>query len=75
MGLGNALIGVLLDWGKYDGTLTVQPGSVIMVIKGLYVVMPVIVAVLQMLLMIPYTVEKEYDLMNKELEERRSAKN
>ncbi len=46
MGLGNALIGVLLDWGKYDGTLTtltVQPGSVIMVIKGLYVVMPVII--------------------------------
>lgn len=43
MGLGNALIGVLLDWGKYDGTLAVQPGSVIMVIKGLYVVMPVII--------------------------------
>ena len=43
MGLGNALIGVLLDWGKYDGTLPVQPGSVIMVIKGLYVVMSVII--------------------------------
>lgn len=71
MGLGSALIGVLLDWGKYDGTLDVQPDSAITVIKALYVGMPVIVAILQMLLMIPYTAEKEYDIMNKELEERR----
>lgn len=73
MGLGNALIGALLDWGKYDGTLEVQPSSAIMVLKGLYIVMPVIVAILQMFLMIPYTAEKEYDIMNKELAERRKA--
>lgn len=70
MGLGSALIGAMLDWGKYDGELAVQPDSAIWVIKALYVGMPVIVAILQMLLMIPYTVEKEYDIMNKELEER-----
>lgn len=71
MGLGNALIGALLTWGQYDGALDVQPDSAVTVIKLLYVLMPVAVAVLQLLLMIPYTIEKEYDQMNRELEARR----
>ncbi|MDO4317849.1 MAG: MFS transporter [Lachnospiraceae bacterium] len=74
MGLGSALIGALLSWSKYDGELTVQPDSAITVIKILYVGMPILVAILQMLLMIPYTIEKEYDQMHKELEERAAAK-
>lgn len=74
MGLGNALIGALLSWGHYDGALEVQPDSALTVIKALYIGMPVIVAVLQMLLMIPYTAEKEYDIMNKELAGRRAQK-
>lgn len=72
MGLGNALIGALLSWGKYDGELAVQPDSAITVIKVLYIGMPIIVAVFQMLLMIPYTIEKEYDQMNRELAERKN---
>lgn len=72
MGLGNALIGALLSWGKYDGELAVQPDSAITVIEVLYIGMPIIVAVLQMLLMIPYTIEKEYDQMNRELAERKN---
>lgn len=74
MGLGNVLIGALLDWGKYDGALAVQPDSAIWVIKLLYIGMPIIVAVLQMLLMIPYTIEKEYDQMNRELAARKKEK-
>ena len=73
MGLGNALIGALLSWGGYDGELVVQPDSAITVIKVLYIGMPMIVAVLQMLLMIPYTIEKEYDQMNRELAERKKS--
>lgn len=73
MGLGNALIGALLAWGKYDGALDVQPDSAITVIKVLYIGMPIIVAILQMLLMIPYTIEKEYDQMHRELAERKKA--
>ncbi|MCI9401584.1 MAG: MFS transporter [Lachnospiraceae bacterium] len=73
MGLGNALIGALLSWGGYDGELAVQPDSAITVIKVLYIGMPMIVAVLQMLLMIPYTIEKEYDQMNRELAERKKS--
>lgn len=72
MGLGNVLIGALLSWGNYDGELPVQPDSAIAVIKILYIGMPIIVAVLQMLLMIPYTIEKEYDQMNRELAERKN---
>lgn len=75
MGLGNALIGALLSWGHYDGALDVQPSSAITVIKGLYILMPVIVAILQMLLMIPYTVESEYDEMNAELARRKAQSN
>ena len=74
MGLGNFFIGALLDWGGYNGELDLQPDLAITVIKGLYVIMPLIVAVLQILLMIPYTAEKEYDVMNRELAERRAAK-
>lgn len=70
MGLGNALIGALLAWGGYDGELSVQPDSAISVIKALYIGMPVIVAILQMLLMIPYTVERDYEQMNRELAQR-----
>lgn len=73
MGLGNALIGALLSWGGYDGELAVQPDSAITVIKVLYIGMPMIVAVLQILLMIPYTIEKEYDQMNRELAERKKS--
>lgn len=73
MGLGNALIGALLAWGKYDGALDVQPDSAITVIKALYIGMPIIVAILQMLLMIPYTIEKEYDQMHLELAERKKG--
>ncbi len=73
MGLGNALIGALLSWGGYDGELAVQPDSAITVIKVLYIGMPMIVAVLQMLLMIPYTIEKEYNQMNRELAERKKS--
>ena len=71
MGLGNALIGALLARGGYDGALRVQPESAINVIKMLYIGMPVIVAVLQMLLMIPYTVERDYEQMNKDLAARK----
>lgn len=71
MGLGNALIGALLARGGYDGALRVQPESAISVIKMLYIGMPVIVAVLQMLLMIPYTVERDYEQMNKDLAARK----
>lgn len=71
MGLGNVLIGVLLSFGKYDGALDVQPDSAITMIKILYIGMPIIVAIFQLLLMIPYTVEKEYDQMYKELAERK----
>ncbi|MDO4332843.1 MAG: MFS transporter [Eubacteriales bacterium] len=71
MGLGNVLIGALLSWGKYDGALEVQPDSALTVIKALYIGMPIIVAILQMLLMIPYTIEKEYDQMNRELAQRK----
>ncbi len=74
MGLGNVLIGALLAWGKYDGTLDVQPASALTVIKALYIGMPIIVAILQMLLMIPYTIEKEYDQMNRELAARKKEK-
>ncbi len=45
MGLGNALIGALLSWGKYDGELAVQPDSAITVIKVLYIGMPIIVEI------------------------------
>ena len=39
--------------GAYDGALSVQPDTALMAIKVLYLILPIAVALIQLLLMIP----------------------
>ena len=52
-GLGSALVGGVLAMGAYDGALSVQPDTALMAIKVLYLILPIAVALIQLLLMIP----------------------
>lgn len=42
-GLGSALLGWLLEWGKYDKTLTTQPASAIQAMIIIAIVIPIII--------------------------------
>ena len=69
-GLGSALVGGVLAMGAYDGALSVQPDTALMAIKVLYLILPIVVALIQLLLMIPYKLDKEYPQIIKDLKER-----
>lgn len=69
-GLGSALVGGVLAMGAYDGALSVQPDTALMAIKVLYLILPIAVALIQLLLMIPYKLDKEYPQIIKDLKER-----
>ena len=56
--------------GAYDGALSVQPDTALMAIKVLYLILPIAVALIQLLLMIPYKLDKEYPQIIKDLKER-----
>lgn len=70
MGLGNALIGVVLDMSRYNGDLgfaDIQPSSAIFAIKALYIAMPAVVAILQIIMMGIYKLDKLYPQIMKDL--------
>jgi GPH family glycoside/pentoside/hexuronide:cation symporter len=57
-GLGSALLGWLLAWGHYDGTLTVQPDSAITSMITMAVVVPLIVYIIAFVLLLFWDLEK-----------------
>lgn len=73
-GIGSALIGMVLAMGSYDGTLAVQPESAITAIMVLYLILPIVVVIIQLVIMIPYKLDKEYPMIIEELKEREAKK-
>jgi GPH family glycoside/pentoside/hexuronide:cation symporter len=57
-GLGVAIAGWLLAAGRYDGLAETQPQSAITMINGMYVITPLISAILLILLLVMLNVEK-----------------
>ena len=57
-GLGNALTGWLLTLSRYDGMVDTQPASALLMIKSLYVVLPLIITIVMVLLQSLLKVEK-----------------
>lgn len=72
-GLGAALIGWILAWGGYAGGAAVQTASALMAIEVLYIYLPLAISVLQILLLIPYKLDKEYPAILKDLQERNNS--
>ena len=60
-GLGSAMLGWILALGNYAENAAVQSASSVMAIKALFIYIPVAVAILQIVIMLFYKLDKEYD--------------
>lgn len=70
-GLGGALIGWVLAMGGYVGGVATQSQAAISSIKILFIIIPIVCIIIQLLLLIPYKLDKEYPQILAELNERK----
>lgn len=73
-GIAGSVIGLLMDVGKYDATLPSQPQSAIFVITLCFTIIPMVCAILAMVILIFYKLDKLYPTIQKKLAERREKK-
>lgn len=73
-GIGAALLGVVLSFFGYDGLAQVQTPEAISAINVIYMIVPAVLAVVWVILMMFYKLDREYPGYVKELEERRAKK-
>lgn len=66
-GLGSAILGAILSIGGYIGSAAVQSDSAIMSIKVCFIYLPIIITVLQIIIMSFYKLDKEYNTILQEL--------
>ena len=71
-GLAAAMIGWILAFGNYDGTLAAQPDSAITSILVLTVYLPLVLFIVTYLLLRKYDLDEKYPQIVKELAERNS---
>lgn len=60
-GLGSAMLGWVLALGQYNEELVTQPASAIFSINALFIYIPVLVVILEVIIMAFYHLDKEYD--------------
>ena len=70
LGIGQVVLGVILDIGGYDGTVTAQSESAKAAISVIYNWLPVALIVVTFFIMLTYKLDKELPQIQKELEER-----
>lgn len=75
VGIGTAMIGWILAFGGYNGTLATQPDSAITSILVLTVYLPFALFLACYLLLLKYDLDKKYPQIVKELEERKKLVN
>ncbi|MDO4651131.1 MAG: MFS transporter [Eubacteriales bacterium] len=73
-GVGTAMVGWLLSFGKFDAKAATQIPSAILAIKGCYVYFPALFCLIMIFLMAFYDLDKRYDGIIADLEERRANK-
>lgn len=74
LGLGSVLVGLVLELGGYDGTLAVQPDTVIPAIKFMCNGLTTILCVVAIVFLVMYDLEKKMPQIKRELAEREEAK-
>lgn len=72
-GLGAAIIGWILAFGNYNGTLAIQPDSAITSILVLTVYLPFVLFVVCYLILRKYDLDQKYPQIVKDLEERKNV--
>lgn len=70
LGLGSFLIGAILSFGGFDGTLDVQSASAVFTIKMIYTAVPAVLLMIALLCLAFYNLEKRLPQMQKEIEMR-----
>lgn len=70
LGIGQVVLGFILDFGGYDGTVSVQSDSAKAAISVIYNWLPVGMIVVTFVIMLTYKLDKELPKIQKELEER-----
>ena len=73
-GIGAALLGMALSFFGYDGLAQVQTPAAISAINVIYMIVPAVLAVVWVVLMMFYKLDREYPGYVKDLEERRAKK-
>ena len=72
-GIGSAVIGLLMAWSGYQGSLAVQSASTITMIRFLYAGLPAITSALCAIVMHFYDLDSKLPEINAELERREAA--
>ncbi|WP_175412886.1 MFS transporter [Clostridium sp. AWRP] len=72
IGFGTAITGWILAWGGYNGAQAVQASSAVFSIKALFIHVPIIIYVAQIILLLCYGLDKEYPRIMKDLQLRKS---
>lgn len=72
-GLGSAALGLLMGMVGYDGSLAVQPENVLNMIRFLYAGLPAITALLCVIVMYFYDLDKKLPAIDAELAKREAA--
>lgn len=71
--LAGGISGLLLAWGAYDASATVQTAQALVAIKAMYIYIPIVLLILSLITMSFYKLDKELPQIQEELEERRAA--
>lgn len=72
-GLGSAMLGWILALGDYVDTSVSQSVTALFAVKALFIYIPVVAVILQVVIMMFYHLDKEYDSIIEELNVERSA--
>ncbi|NOW06669.1 MFS transporter [Clostridium beijerinckii] len=72
-GLGSAMIGWILGFGGYSENSVVQSASALLSINTIFIYIPIIVSILQIIVMVFYHLDKEYDSIIEGLNSERSV--
>ena len=70
LGIGQVVLGLVLDMGGYDGAAAAQSESAKTAISFIYNWLPVGMIVVTFIIMLTYKLDKELPKIQKELEER-----
>ncbi|MBE5997660.1 MAG: MFS transporter [Lachnospiraceae bacterium] len=73
-GIGTALTGVILSSAGYDGALAVQPASALTSINFLFVYVPLIIYIIQLILSLIYKLDNQMPQILKDLDVRRAER-
>ena len=69
--IAGGLGGALLAWGGYQADSTVQTEAALLAIKAMYLYIPMVLLICSIITMMFYSLDKEYPMIKKELEERK----